>query len=100
MQRGAAGFPGVQANPHAVSPASRFGLGCNAKEKSTGASMDVGPDESAGDAAAASAGKPSLDCYPVVVPGFKDVAGVLTDMRRGIAARRTGPLDCALIRYG
>jgi hypothetical protein len=78
---------------------SKFELSCDAKEKVASTPIDVSPDESAGDAAPASPANRPLDCYLVVVPGINDVAGVLADMRRGIAARRSGPVDCALIRY-
>jgi len=27
------------------------------------------------------------------------VPGVVTDLQKGIVAKRSGPLDCALIRY-
>jgi hypothetical protein len=79
--------------------ALKFELRCNAKEHIDSTPVDTGREEPAAEPAAAPAKLPSLDCYLVVVPAFKDVAGVLTDMRRGIEARRTGPVDCALVRY-
>ena len=79
---------------------SKFELSCDGKEKITSTRADAGPGEVAGDAAAAAQPKmPSLDCYLVVVPNYKGIPGVLTDMRRAITAKRAGPLDCALIRY-
>lgn len=76
----------------------KFELSCNAKERIDATPIDVASEEPPADAGAP-AKKSALDCALVVVPAYKDVAGVLTDLRRGIQAKRTGPIDCALIRY-
>jgi hypothetical protein len=80
---------------------TRFQMACDDRERIHSATVDVPPDQPGdGDApAAAPRSAPRLDCALVVVPGFKGVAGVLTDLKRGVAAKRAGPLDCALIRY-
>jgi hypothetical protein len=79
---------------------ARFQLGCNASEKIKITRVDLAPDEPGSDAPeVASKKRPVPDCYLVVVPDYKTVAGVLADMRKGIVAKRNAPLDCALIRY-
>jgi hypothetical protein len=82
----------------AVFKTFKFELSCNAKERIDATPVDIAPEEPPADAATPPK-KPALDCALVVVPAFKDVAGVLRDLRRGIEARRAGPVDCALIRY-
>jgi len=80
---------------------AKFQMSCNSSERIESTMAEVAPDEPAGDDADPSKPKkrPPLKCYLVVVPDFKTVPGVVTDMRRGIAAKRTGPVDCALVRY-
>ena len=79
---------------------AKFQISCDGSEKIKTTMTEVAPEEPASDDAGAQARKsPPLKCYLVVVPDFKTVPGVVTDMRRGIAAKRTGPVDCALIRY-
>jgi hypothetical protein len=79
---------------------ARFQMTCDRLERVSATMVDVAQDESAGDEATAPPKQPQpLKCYLVVVPDFKTVPGVVTDMRRAIAAKRAGPLDCALIRY-
>ena len=78
---------------------ARFEMSCDHLEKIRSKMVDVAPDEPGGQEPAAPGRTRQLDCALVVVPDFKAVPGVLTDLRRGIAAKRAGPLDCALVRY-
>ena len=79
---------------------AKFQMSCDGTEKIKSTMADLAPYEPGSDDSAAPASKSEpLKCYLVVVLDFKTVPGVLTDMRRGIAAKRTGPVDCALIRY-
>jgi hypothetical protein len=80
---------------------AKFQMSCDSAERVESTMSDVVTDEPAPDGADPSKAmnRQPLKCYLVVVPDFKTVPGVVTDMRKGIAAKRTGPLDCALIRY-
>ncbi len=80
---------------------AKFQMTCDSSEKIKSTMTDVAVDEPAGDEADPPKARKTqpLNCYLVVVPDYKTVPGVVTDMRRGIAAKRTGPVDCALIRY-
>ena len=79
---------------------ARFQMTCDRLERVRATMVDVTPGEPEGEQAAAPSKQARpLKCYLVVVPDFKTVPGVLTDMRRAIAAKRAGPLECALIRY-
>jgi len=80
---------------------ARFQMTCDRLERVRATMVDATPVEPEGEQAGApSKQAQALKCYLVVVPDFQTVPGVLTDMRRAIAAKRAGPLDCALIRYG
>lgn len=79
---------------------AKFQMSCDGSEKIKSTVVDLAGYEPASDDSGAPARKNGpLKCYLVVVPDFKTVPGVVTDMRRAIAAKRTGPIDCALIRY-
>jgi hypothetical protein len=79
---------------------AKFQMSCDGSEKIRSTMAEPAPYERASDDSGASARKTEpLKCYLVVVPDFKTVPGVVTDMRRAIAAKRTGRVDCALIRY-
>jgi hypothetical protein len=79
---------------------ARFQLSCDASEKIKTTRVELAADEPGSDEPRLAARKrPPLDCYLVVVPDFNTVPGVVTDLRKGIVAKRSGPLDCALIRY-
>jgi len=79
---------------------AKFQVSCDGSEKIKSTVVDLaGDDPASDDPGAAARRKGPLKCYLVVVPEFKAVPGVVTDMRRAIAAKRTGPIDCALIRY-
>jgi hypothetical protein len=80
---------------------ARFQMTCDRLERVRATMVDATPVEPEGEQAGAPSKQAQpLKCYLVVVPDFQTVPGVLTDMRRAIAAKRAGPLDCALIRYG
>ncbi len=79
---------------------AKFQMTCDSSEKIKSTPVDLAGYEPASDDSGGPARKDApLTCYLVVVPDFKTVPGVITDMRRAIAAKRTGPVDCALIRY-
>jgi hypothetical protein len=79
---------------------AKFQISCDGSEKVKSTKADLAPYEPASDGSDAPARKSEpLKCYLVVVPDFKTVPRVVIDMRRAIAAKRTGPVDCALIRY-
>jgi hypothetical protein len=79
---------------------AKFQMSCDGSEKIKSTMADLAGYEPASDDSSAPARKSEpLKCYLVVVPDFKTVPGVVTDMRRAIAAKRTGQVDCALIRY-
>ena len=78
---------------------AKFQMSCDSAERVESTMYDIVSDEPAPDGADPSKARKPLKCYLVVVPDFKTVPGVVTDMRKGIAAKRSGPLDCALIRY-
>ncbi len=73
---------------------TEFDLVCDLSERLKAKVVAVASDQLGGGEVA-----PPLKCHLVVVPDYEAIAGVLADMRKGITAKRTGPLDCTLIRY-
>lgn len=100
MQRCEAGFVGLKANPDTDWLKALAGSGARRRFD---ANRRWHQTRTTGPAATSRSCWPGkgrrLDCYRVVVPDFNTAPGVVTDLQKGIVAKRSGPLDCALIRY-